>query len=92
MAIFPLVFLKVSNIEFWELTYKWTFYDSKFTIILALILMPLGALNAKGKWHLTQYPQVRMIRWNMVEYITNPSWGLYLLGYEFLFRGFYSSD
>ena len=88
MALLPLAFLKVSNIEFWELTYKWTPYDSKYTIILALILMPLGALNAKGKWHLTQYPQVRMTIWNKVEYITNIlSWGLYLLGYEFLFRG-----
>tara|TARA_B100000609_G_C17018548_1_gene332465 strand:- start:171 stop:701 length:531 start_codon:yes stop_codon:yes gene_type:complete len=88
MAILPIAFLKFSNIEFWGLTYKWTFSDSKFTIILALILIPLGALNAKGKWHLTQYPQVRMMRWNKVEYITNLlSWGLYLLGYEFLFRG-----
>ena len=88
MALLPLAFLKTSNLEFWELTYTWTPTDSKYTIILALILMPLGALNAKGKWHLTQYPQVRMTRWNKVEYITNLlSWGLYLLGYEFLFRG-----
>ena len=49
MALLPLTFLKVSNIEFWELTYKWTSSDSKYTIILALILIPLGALNAKGK-------------------------------------------
>ena len=85
MALLPLVFLKVSNIEFWEITYKWTSSYSKYTIILSLILIPLGALNAKGKLHLTQYPQVRMTKWNKVEYITNLlSWGLYLLGYEFL--------
>ena len=88
MALLPLAFLKTSNLEFWELTYTWTPTDSKYTIILALILIPLGALNAKGKSHLTQYPQVRMTRWNKVEYITNIlSWGLYLLSYEFLFRG-----
>ena len=88
MALLPLVFLKVSNIEFWEIKYKWTSSYSKYTIILSLILIPLGTLNAKGKLHLTQYPQVRMARWNKVEYITNLlSWGLYLLGYEFLFRG-----
>ena len=61
--------LKTSKLEFWELTYIWTPTDSKYTIILALILMPLGALNAKEKWHLTQYPQVRMTIWNKVEYI-----------------------
>ena len=88
MALLPLAFLKTSNPDFWELTYIWTPTDSKYTIILALILIPLGALNAKGKWHLKQYPQVKMTRWNKVEYITNLlSWGLYLLGYEFLFRG-----
>ena len=88
MTLLPLAFLKVSNIEFWELAYKWTYSDSKYTIILALIIIPLGALNAKGKSHLTQYPQVRMTRWNKVEYITNIlSWGLYLLSYEFLSRG-----
>ena len=69
MALLPLVFLKTSKLEFWELTYIWIPTDSKYTIILALILMPLGALNAKGKWRLTQYPQVRMTIWNKVEYI-----------------------
>lgn len=88
MAFLPLIFLKVSNIEFWELTYKWTNSDSKYTIILALILIPLGAFNAKNKSHLAQYPQVRMTIWNRLEYVSNiSSWGLYLLGYEFLFRG-----
>ena len=88
MAILPLAFLKITSIEFWELTYKWTSSDSNYTFILALVLMPLGALNAKGKLHLKQYPQVRMTKWNNVEYITNLlSWGLYLLGYEYLFRG-----
>ena len=49
MALLPLVFLKISKLEFWELTYIWTPTDSKYTIILALILIPLGALNAKRK-------------------------------------------
>ena len=40
MALLLLAFLKTSNLEFWELTYTWTPTDSKYTIILALILMP----------------------------------------------------
>lgn len=90
MAILPQAFLKITSIEFWELTCKWTSSDSNFTLILALVIIPLGALNAKGKLHLKQYPKVRMTKWNNVEYITNLlSWGIYLLGYEYLFRGIF---
>lgn len=88
MAILPIAYLYFMEIEFWLIDYIWTFTDTKYTLILALILVPLGAFNAKDKSHLTQYPQVRMTRWNTFEYISNiASWGLYLLGYEFLFRG-----
>jgi len=88
MAILPVTYIHFMEIEFWSVIYKWTLTDTKYTLILALILVPLGAFNAKGKEHLAMYPQVRMTKWNAFEYLSNiASWGLYLLGYEFLFRG-----
>ena len=88
MAILPLVYIYIFDVYFWEIDFIWTNIDTKYTLILATILIQLGAINAKGKEHLAMYPQVRMDKWNFREYSTNIlSWGLYLLGYEFLFRG-----
>ena len=88
MAIIPLAYIQYLEIDFWTIDFNWTASDTKYTLILALILVPLGAINAKGKEHLAMYPQVRMSRWNTLEYLSNiVSWGIYLLGYEFLFRG-----
>jgi len=88
MAIIPVVYIQSLEIDFWIVDFNWTTSDTKYTLILAIILIPLGTFNAKGKAHLTMYPQVRITQWNSFEYISNiASWGLYLLGYEFLFRG-----
>jgi len=88
MAILPLRYINIFDTYFWEIDFIWTLTDLKYTLILAALLIPMGAVNAKGKDHLAMYPQVRMAKWNPLEYIGNIlSWGLYLLGYEFLFRG-----
>ena len=88
MALFPLLYINIVDIQFWEIDFIWTRADTKLTLILAALLIPMGAINAKGIEHLAMYPQVRMAKWNPIEYILNIlSWGLYLLGYEFLFRG-----
>lgn len=88
MAILPLVFILFCDHTFWSPNFTWKNQDSLFTFILAIILIPLGAINSRSKDHLIQYPQVRMDKWNPIEYIINIlSWGIYLLGYEYLFRG-----
>ena len=88
MANIPIAYIHYLNIDFWTIDFTWTSTDTKYTLILAVILIPMGARNAKGKEHLNLYPQVRMKSWNPIEYLSNIfSWGLYLLGYEFLFRG-----
>ena len=88
MAILPIIFTEIYGIDFLEIYFTWTYTDSKYTFLLAVLLIPMGAINAKGKAHLEMYPQVRMLKWNPFEYIVNiVSWGLYLLAYEFLFRG-----
>jgi membrane protease YdiL (CAAX protease family) len=88
MAILPLSFIIFYDISFWSPNFAWKNQDSLFTLILTIILIPLGAINSRTKEHLIQYPQVRMDKWNPLEYIINIlSWGIYLLGYEYLFRG-----
>ena len=88
MAILPLSFIIFYDITFWSPNFSWKNQDSLFTLILTIILIPLGAINSRAKEHLIQYPQVRMDKWNPLEYIINIlSWGIYLLGYEYLFRG-----
>ena len=88
MANLPIAYIQYLDIDFWTIDFTWTTTDTKYTLILAALLIPIGALNSKGKEHLAIYPQVRMLKWNPIEYLSNIfSWGIYLLGYEFLFRG-----
>ena len=88
MANLPIAYIQYLDIDFWTIDFTWTTTDTKYTLILAALLIPIGALNSKGKEHLAIYPQVRMLKWNPIEYLSNiSSWGIYLLGYEFLFRG-----
>lgn len=88
MALLPMLWIKLIDLDFWEIDFSWTQNDFYFTILITSILIPLGSLNAKGKEHLKMYPQVRMKKWSITEYLMNIlSWGIYLLGYEFLFRG-----
>lgn len=88
MALLPIIYTICLGIIFWDANFTWTYTDTKYTLILALVLIPLGAFNAKGKEHLAMYPQARMDHWNPIEYVSNIfSWGIYLLGYEYLFRG-----
>ena len=88
MANLPIAYIHYLEIDFWTIDFSWTSTDTKYTLILASLLIPMGAINAKGKEHLAMYPQVRMLHWNPIEYLSNIfSWGLYLIGYEFLFRG-----
>lgn len=56
--------------------------------LLALVLpvIVLQSRNARG-W--AYYPEIRAARWTRGRYLANGlSWAVYLLGYEFLFRGF----
>jgi len=88
MAYLPIAYIQYFEIDFWTIDFTWTSLDTKYTLILVALLVPMGAINSKGKGHLAMYPQVRMLQWNPIEYISNIfSWGIYLLGYEFLFRG-----
>ncbi len=55
---------------------------------ISAVLVPLISLNVRNPEHLANYPQMRIQKWTRKILWTNLlSWALYLLGYEFLFRG-----
>ena len=55
----------------------------------AALIIPLNLYNARKPDNLAMYPQVRLAVWpRRLVYAHIADWTLYLLGYEFLFRGF----
>ena len=57
--------------------------------ILSLIAIPIGFFGSKQQKSLAIYPQIRIYDWTSRSlFISLFGWVIYLLGYEFLFRGF----
>ena len=55
----------------------------------ALLVLLVNYFSSRNKSNLDQYPQIRVSRWNSgLLLLSALSWITYLLGYEFLFRGF----
>lgn len=56
---------------------------------LSLLIIPVCLVFSKQPSNTKVYPQIRINDWNgAVVWINILSWGIYLVGYEFLFRGF----
>ncbi|MFT7582999.1 MAG: hypothetical protein ACI9MR_004685, partial [Myxococcota bacterium] len=67
--------------------------DPLMTVLFGLgawaITVPGILLGAKQPWFAKAYPEVRYANWTTRRLVANGlSWGVYLLGYEFFFRGF----
>ena len=59
-----------------------------WTVGLSAVLIPLVSFNARKPKNLINYPQIRAREWNSKMVRGNLAvWVVYLLGYEFLFRG-----
>lgn len=60
-----------------------------WVIGLSPVLIILSYFNSKTKENLQRYPQIRISKWDLkLLVISALSWLLYLLAYEFMFRGF----
>jgi len=58
-------------------------------IPIAVVVVILTYLGAKTEKNLAMYPQIRVQHWNVgLILVSALSWITYLVGYEFLFRGF----
>ncbi|MFC2115610.1 CPBP family intramembrane glutamic endopeptidase [Bacteroidota bacterium] len=58
-------------------------------IPLACLVVLITYVGARNEYNLARYPQIRVNQWNRgLLWLSAMSWVIYLIGYEFLFRGF----
>lgn len=89
-ALLSLIFLKDYSLSSLGVSLKISnpLFIIGWTLGLSAILMPLAYISAQKTKNLANYPQIRAKKWNKrVVVINTLTWALYLLGYEFLFRG-----
>jgi membrane protease YdiL (CAAX protease family) len=94
MGIFPaivclFVFPEISLAEY-GLTFipETVFFTLIWTIGLSAVMIPLAYFSARKPENLIKYPQIRAKVWTKKILVINlAGWFIYLLGYEFLFRG-----
>ena len=80
--------LKTSLSEMGLNTYNFT-ESLKWIGIISPIILIMNYLNAGNKDNLAMYPQIRKKKWNTGLLVLSAlSWITYLIGYEFMFRGF----
>jgi len=90
MGIFPLLFLTFFldfpvKFGFGENIHLQTLY---WVVGIALAIIPINFLIAGKAENLKQYPQIRISTWEKSTFALNfIGWAIYLLGYEYLFRG-----
>jgi membrane protease YdiL (CAAX protease family) len=57
--------------------------------LLVPLILGIGIFSSKNPNNLAMYPQIRMREWNPgILLLSALSWVVFLIGYEFLFRGF----
>jgi membrane protease YdiL (CAAX protease family) len=89
-GIICLIFLKGYSLKDYGLT--WIRETTLFSVVwitgLSLLVFLLSYYSAGKPENLAQYPQIRAKIWTRDTVLVNAfSWALYLLGYEFMFRG-----
>lgn len=58
-------------------------------LVLSVVIIPMNYVNSRDSENLSHYPQIRDQQWSVSLLLSSAlSWILYLLAYEFLFRGF----
>jgi len=61
-----------------------------WVVILSAFMIPVNFLNARTEDNLKMYPQIRYEKWDLgLISLSAATWMLYLLAFEFLFRGFF---
>jgi membrane protease YdiL (CAAX protease family) len=60
-----------------------------YTLLLAIIVVVINFFASKSPFNLERYPLIRVKHWNAKLLVfSSLGWIIYLIGYEFLFRGF----
>jgi membrane protease YdiL (CAAX protease family) len=94
MGIFPMAICLFFFRDYSLADYLFTWNSDTFlftllwTIGLSIVVIPIAFMSARKPQNLLNYPQIRARIWTRKTVIINSvTWTLYLLGYEFLFRG-----
>jgi len=89
LSILIIVALPDVTLKEYGLTFKFRSAPPWLSWLLIPLILIMGYFAAQKPGNLEQYPQIRAKQWTpgMVA-VSSVSWILFLVGYEFLFRGF----
>jgi membrane protease YdiL (CAAX protease family) len=89
-GILSLIFIPDYTLADYGLSYNadTALFSVYWILGLILLVIPAGYLNARKPKNLVNYPEIRARVWTRKIALMNAfGWAVYLLGYEFLFRG-----
>jgi len=89
VSVLIILLLPDISLKEYGLTFSFRSAPPWWTWLLIPLILILGNVAAKKPGNLKQYPQIRASKWTRgMLFISGISWLLFLIGYEFLFRGF----
>jgi len=92
LGLFPVIFVLLfpeKSLKEVGLGCSWLSAPPWWTIVILVIILIAGFYSAKQPGNLAMYPQIRNQQWTSgLLALSGLSWVVFLLGYEFLFRGF----
>jgi len=92
LGVFPVIFILFfpeKSLKDFGLGCSWQTAPPWWVIVILVIILIAGFYSAKQPGNLAMYPQIRTQQWSPgLLSLSGFSWVVFLLGYEFLFRGF----
>lgn len=92
LGVFPVIFLLFlpdKGLKDLGLGFSWQTAPPWWVLVVLVIILVAGFYSAKQAGNLAMYPQIRNQQWTKgLLALSGLSWVVFLLGYEFLFRGF----
>ena len=88
-SVLIILFLPELSLKEYGLSLKFSSAPPAWTWLLIPVILIIGYFAARKPGNLENYPQIRAKIWTprMIA-ISSVSWVVFLIGYEFLFRGF----
>ena len=84
-----ILLLPDTSMKEYGLTFKFLTAPPWWSWLLVPLILIMGYFAAQKPGNLKLYPQIRALQWTRgIILISSVSWVLFLIGYEFLFRGF----
>jgi len=89
VSVLIILLLPGTNLQEYGLSFKFRSAPPWWSYFLIPLILVLSYLTARKSANLEQYPQIRAKQWtrSMIG-LSSISWLIFLIGYEFLFRGF----